>query len=65
MILITPEFKEENDQKIATMEESMKLAEEVQAEYQEVIRYAVLVLQKSLSQLTPNDHYSCAHIMVS
>ena len=58
MILITPEFKEENDQKIATMEESMKLAEEVQAEYQEVIRYAVLVLQKSLNNLPGNRLWS-------
>ena len=50
--------------KISALEEGMKLMEGVQADYQEVIRYAVLVLQQSLSRLTPNNHYTYSHIVV-
>ena len=47
------------------MEESVRLLEEVQTDYQEVIRYAVLIIQQSLSRLTPSSHYNpCSHIRV-
>ncbi|KAL5264333.1 hypothetical protein ACHWQZ_G005433 [Mnemiopsis leidyi] len=55
-------YKDENDTKISTLEAGMKLQEEVQSDYQDVIRYAVLVLRKSLSLLTPNNHYSSTHL---
>ncbi|XP_063676193.1 uncharacterized protein LOC134812636 [Bolinopsis microptera] len=55
--------EEENSQKMTAMEESIRLLEEVQTDYQEVIRYAVLIIQQSLSRLTPSSHYNpCSHI---